>query len=249
MKDSIDFGSMNISTLFRKLLIPTVLGMVFSALFVITDGIFVGKGIGSDALAAVNITAPLFMIAAGIGLMFGVGASVVASIHLSQGKRKVASINITQAIAFSALLILILSALCLYFIEPLARLLGSSDRLLPLAVEYRDRKARHLRVEAKRGLHREADGVGLDGVEDETVGNGEEHREDAREEGGADHVADVVGGTAEHAALLVLRAIGLREHGFGEDGCHAEEGRDPEPEERARTARHEGRGRARNVVR
>ena len=81
MKDSIDFGSMDISTLFRKLLVPTVLGMVFSAIFVITDGIFVGKGIGSDALAAVNITAPLFMIAAGIGLMFGVGGSVVASIH------------------------------------------------------------------------------------------------------------------------------------------------------------------------
>ena len=77
MKDSIDFGAMNISKLFRKLLIPTVLGMVFSAIFVITDGIFVGKGVGSDALAAVNITAPLFMITTGIGLMFGVGASVV----------------------------------------------------------------------------------------------------------------------------------------------------------------------------
>lgn len=136
MKDSIDFGSMEISSLFRKLLIPTVLGMVFSAIFVITDGIFVGKGIGSDALAAVNITAPLFMITAGIGLMFGVGASVVASIHLSQGKRKAASINITQALVFSTLLILIMSALCFYYIEPLAKLLGSSDRLLPLAVEY-----------------------------------------------------------------------------------------------------------------
>ena len=34
MKDSIDFGSMDISTLFRKLLVPTVLGMVFSAIFV-----------------------------------------------------------------------------------------------------------------------------------------------------------------------------------------------------------------------
>ena len=122
--------------IFRKLLIPTVLGMVFSAIFVITDGIFVGKGIGSDALAAVNITAPLFMITAGIGLMFGVGSSVVASIHLSQGKRKVASINITQALVFSTLLILIMSALCFYYIEPLAKLLGSSDRLLPLAVEY-----------------------------------------------------------------------------------------------------------------
>lgn len=136
MKDSIDFGSMNISTLFRKLLIPTVLGMVFSAIFIITDGIFVGKGIGSDALAAVNITAPLFMITAGIGLMFGIGGSVVASIHLSQGKRKVASINITQALLFSALAILIMSALCFYFVEPLGRLLGSTDRLLPLVIEY-----------------------------------------------------------------------------------------------------------------
>lgn len=34
MKDSIDFGSMEIPKLFRKLLIPTVLGMVFSAVFV-----------------------------------------------------------------------------------------------------------------------------------------------------------------------------------------------------------------------
>ena len=136
MKDSIDFGNMEIPRLFRKLLIPTVLGMVFSAIFVITDGIFVGKGIGSDALAAVNITAPLFMITTGIGLMFGVGASVVASIHLSQGKRKVASINITQALAFSSLLILVLSALCCYFAEPIGRLLGSSERLLPLVVEY-----------------------------------------------------------------------------------------------------------------
>lgn len=136
MKDSIDFGSMDISTLFRKLLIPTVLGMVFSAIFVITDGIFVGKGIGSDALAAVNITAPLFMITAGIGLMFGIGGSVVASIHLSQGNQKTASINITQALAASVVIVLIMSALCFYFVEPLGRLLGSSDRLLPLVVEY-----------------------------------------------------------------------------------------------------------------
>ena len=136
MRDSIDFENMDISELFRKLLIPTVLGMVFSAAFIITDGIFVGKGIGSDALAAINITAPIVMAAAGMGLMFGTGASVVASIHLSQGKQKVASINITQALVFSSLLILVLSAFCFYFIEPIGRMLGSSERLLPLVVEY-----------------------------------------------------------------------------------------------------------------
>lgn len=136
MRDSIDFGNRSIPELFRKLLIPTVVGMVFSALFVITDGIFVGRGVGSDALAAVNITAPLFMITAGIGLMFGVGASVVASIHLSQGKVKVARINITQALVFASLLIVVLSAICWAFLEPVGKLLGSSERLLPAVVEY-----------------------------------------------------------------------------------------------------------------
>lgn len=43
MRDSIDFKNMDIAALFRKLLLPTVLGMIFSALFVITDGIFVGE--------------------------------------------------------------------------------------------------------------------------------------------------------------------------------------------------------------
>ena len=61
MKDSIDFGSMDIPKLFRKLLIPTVLGMIFSAIFIITEGIFVGKVIGSDALADVKIKAQLFL--------------------------------------------------------------------------------------------------------------------------------------------------------------------------------------------
>lgn len=136
MKDSIDFGSMHIPTLFRKLLIPTVLGMVFSAIFIITDGIFVGKGIGSDALAAVNITAPLFLINTGVALMFGIGASVVASIHLSHGKPKVARINVTQAVVVSSLLLIVYALLILLNVEDVARLLGSSERLLPLAVEY-----------------------------------------------------------------------------------------------------------------
>lgn len=136
LKDSIDFGSMHIPTLFRKLLIPTVLGMVFSAIFIITDGIFVGKGIGSDALAAVNITAPLFLINTGVALMFGIGASVVASIHLSHNKPKVARINVTQAIIVSSLLLIAYAIVILCNIELVAFLLGSSERLLPLAVEY-----------------------------------------------------------------------------------------------------------------
>ena len=136
MRDSIDFKNMDIAALFRKLLLPTVLGMIFSALFVITDGIFVGKGIGSDALAAVNIVAPLWLFSTGIGLMFGVGASVVASIHLSHNKPKVARINITQSIVVSSLLLMCTSTLFCLFAPQVVHLLGGSERLEPLAVEY-----------------------------------------------------------------------------------------------------------------
>lgn len=136
MQDSIDFGTMNIPKLFRMMFIPTLLGMILSATINIADGIFVGRGVGSDALAAVNIVAPFFMLATGIGLMFGVGASIVASIHLSHQKVKVANINITQALSVSLCIMLSLSLLVMTFRAEVALLLGSSEQLLPSVLEY-----------------------------------------------------------------------------------------------------------------
>ena len=135
-RDSIDFSSSDVGKLFRRFLFPTVMGMVFSAVFVITDGIFVGRGIGSDALASVNIVAPLFTLGTGLGLMFGMGGSVVASINLAQGKRRVAEINITQSLVLPALLIALLSALLIHWHEPLLLLLGTPGELMVPAREY-----------------------------------------------------------------------------------------------------------------
>ena len=136
LKDSIDFNSENVGDLFRKLFYPTLLGMVFAILFNITDGIFVGRGIGSEALAAINIVAPMFLISTGIGLMYGMGASVVASIHLSHGKIKAARLVVTQAVVFSSLVLVLLSALALAFPDFTLRLFGCSDTLLPGAKQY-----------------------------------------------------------------------------------------------------------------
>lgn len=122
--------------LFRRFLLPTVLGMVFSAVFIITDGIFVGKGIGSDALAAVNLVAPLFTLGTGLGLMFGMGGSVVASIALAQGKRRTAQINVTQAVFVPAMGIVAVSALVILLRDPVLRLLGTPPELMLQAGEY-----------------------------------------------------------------------------------------------------------------
>lgn len=135
-RDSIDFGKSRIAPLFKRIFYPTLFSMIFASLFTVADGIFVGKGVGSDALAAINIVAPLFLMTTGIALMFGAGVSVVASIHLSQGNNKAADINITQALEVPTLLMIIFAFLIYVFQEPFLKLLGCSDMLMPLAKQY-----------------------------------------------------------------------------------------------------------------
>ncbi len=127
---------MSVGKLFTRQLVPNILGMISSALFIIVDGIFVGRGIGSDAMAAVNIVAPLSMIMAGVGLMFGTGGSVLASINLSRGKGRLANINITQSFAVSFIVTTILTLLIISFPQQTAALLGAGDALMGPATEY-----------------------------------------------------------------------------------------------------------------
>lgn len=135
-RDSIDFKNEKISSLFSKIFIPTLFGMFLSSTINVADGIFVGKGAGADALAAVNIAAPFFMLSTGLSLMFASGVSVVAAIHLSKGKSKAANINITQAFTVSFVFVALICAIVLLKPTFFARLLGCSDRIMPLALEY-----------------------------------------------------------------------------------------------------------------
>ena len=135
-RDGIDFGKSKIAPLFNSIFYPTLLSMVFASLFTVADGIFVGQGVGSNALAAINIVSPLFLLTTGIALMFGVGVSVVASIHLAQNNDKAANINITQAFVVATLLMVMISVAVYLFRVPFLRLLGSSDVLLPLCLDY-----------------------------------------------------------------------------------------------------------------
>ena len=135
-RDALDYGQMRVSKLFRRLFIPTLLGLLSSVLLNLADGIFVGRGVGSDALAAINIAAPLFTISTGIALMFGSGVSIVAAIHLSKGNVKAANINQTQAFTVGLLLMLAVVAVINAFPRQVAALFGGSDRLFPLVHDY-----------------------------------------------------------------------------------------------------------------
>lgn len=135
-RDSIDFKNTKISTLYRKLLFPTLLGTLSMCAMTTIDGIFVGHGVGSDGVAAVNIVSPVYQIFSGIGLMIGAGCSVVVSIHMARQKIKAARLNLTQAMMFSTILTFVVCLLAMLYPEYTVRLLGSSETLLPQARDY-----------------------------------------------------------------------------------------------------------------
>lgn len=134
-RDQIDFRNAKIPALFRSIFLPTLLGMVCMSVMTMIDGAFVGHGVGSDGLAAVNIFCPLWLIMSGIGLMFGIGCSVVSSIHLSQNNLKAAHINVTQAF-MAGTIALMVWLVTETFSETVAKALGASDRLLPYVLDY-----------------------------------------------------------------------------------------------------------------
>lgn len=135
-RDSIDFGKDAIPHLFRSIFIPTLLGMIADVAFILTDGIFVGHGVGAEGLASVNLVCPAMMLITGLGVMFGLGGSVVGAIHLARENVKAARINITQAFISAISLSLVVVALLYAFPTPVLKMFGVSDSLMAPAREY-----------------------------------------------------------------------------------------------------------------
>ena len=135
-RDSIDFESSQIGALFRRMLIPTLLGALAMSAMTVIDGIIVGQGVGSVGVASINIVAPIYLLMSGIGLMVGAGCSVVASIHLAQNKLKVARLNVTQALLAAASIVALIAITVLIFPHETARLLGASPTLMPHVLDY-----------------------------------------------------------------------------------------------------------------
>ena len=135
-RDDIDFGTVKISKLFKQIFIPTLLGMASWSLITVADGVFVGQGVGSHGIAAINICYPIFLVFGGFALMMGMGASVVAAIHMSQKNVKAARINITQAVWFSMAIVAVAMAIIYAMPERISLLLGASPSLLQPVIEY-----------------------------------------------------------------------------------------------------------------
>lgn len=126
----------SVSKLFFHYLLPAIMGTMVTSIYVLADTIIIGKGIGIDAMAALNIVLPLFNIFFGNGLLFGVGGSVLMSIARGRGDIKAGECYFTVATLLNAATCILYTIFLWIFMDPIARFLGATDVTMPYVKQY-----------------------------------------------------------------------------------------------------------------
>ena len=129
-------GEGSVGKLLLKFSIPAIIGMLVNALYTVIDRIFVGQGVGLLGISATTIAFPISIIILGFGLLIGIGSAVSISIKLGQNNRKEAERILGNAFTLCIILSIFITVLGLAFQEPLLRIFGASDEVMPLAIQF-----------------------------------------------------------------------------------------------------------------
>ncbi len=119
-----------------KYVVPSLLSMLSVFLFTIVDGVFVGQGVGTDALGAVNIVFPYIMIFNAFVMLTTIGGLTISAIRIGRGDNKGANEVFMHSTTLTAVVSAIFSLAAILFTEPLCRLMGADDTFIKMACDY-----------------------------------------------------------------------------------------------------------------
>lgn len=122
-----------VGSLLMQYAIPAIVAMAASSVYNIIDGIFIGQGVGAEAIMGLALTGPLMSLTAAFGAMVGVGAATLMSVKLGQKDYGTAQKILGNVVIMNLTLGIVLGILLLVFINPILRFFGASDVTLPYA--------------------------------------------------------------------------------------------------------------------
>lgn len=119
-----------------SLAVPAVLTILIMVIYNMADMFFIAM-LGDDTqVAAIAVVGPVFSLAAAVGTMLGAGGCAVIANFLGAGKRDdakaVSSLCVWAAIGFSV----VFSVVMLTATNPILRILGATEDMLPFAGAY-----------------------------------------------------------------------------------------------------------------
>jgi len=115
--------------------IPTTISMLITNIYNMADTYFVGT-IGESAQAATGVLFTVQAIMQGIAFMLGHGGGTFISRALADKNTKEATKYISSAFFAGGLIGLLITIFGLLFLQPLVRFLGSTETIVPHAMDY-----------------------------------------------------------------------------------------------------------------
>ena len=122
--------------LFFKAAIPGALGMLLSSMYYLLEAILVGRVLGAEAFAGLNLAMPFVIINYAVADLIGVGSSVQIAIRLGKGDRESADNIFTCSVLMIIAAGVVLGSFLFISAPMLFRAMGADETLVPYAVSY-----------------------------------------------------------------------------------------------------------------
>lgn len=125
-----------VGRLLWKYSLPAVVGMLVMSLYNVVDRIFIGQGVGPEAIAGLAITFPVMNLSAALGVLVGAGGAARISILLGANDAQGAQKVLGNALGLMIVIICCYLSVFAIFIDDILLAFGASDVTLPYAHDF-----------------------------------------------------------------------------------------------------------------
>ena len=122
-----------------KFAVPTIVMTVFMSFYTMVDGLFVSNLIGTNALSAINLTAPIIQIVTAISTMLATGGSAVIMKKMGEQKVEEAKEDFTFLILVNVIVGIVMCAAGYLAMKPIFAHMNLSAYVQGYCVEYLSR--------------------------------------------------------------------------------------------------------------
>ena len=119
-----------------KYFVPAFIGVFVNALYNIVDRIFIGQGVGAEALSGISVVFPVMLIMMGFGMLIGIGAGVLVSINLGRRDHQRAEHTLGTSFVLMILVSALIMVIGFVIKKPMLQSFGATDETFGYANDY-----------------------------------------------------------------------------------------------------------------
>lgn len=131
-----ELAKTDVGKLMWKYFVPAFIGVFLNALYNIVDRIFIGQGVGAEALSGISVIFPVMLIMMGFGMMIGIGTGVVVSINLGKRDHETAEKTVGTGFFLMIAVSVVVTVLTYLLKKPVLESFGATSETFTYANDY-----------------------------------------------------------------------------------------------------------------